>query len=135
MKRLDSFLESTGAEFLVVGELLIEGIEAYKAYMRHPGYDITATNPATNRSCRIQVKSRWATDFDGGFLIRKFDCDFVVVVALNRGYRYGKKRSGARGGRGEPVFYVFPVKVVRNAQEARSKLGKVFLRKIENVNQ
>lgn len=41
MKRLDSFLESTGAEFLVVGELLIEGIEAYKAYMRHPGYDIT----------------------------------------------------------------------------------------------
>ncbi len=135
MKRLDSFLESTGAEFLVVGELLIEGIEAYKAYMRHPGYDITATNPATNRSCRIQVKSRWATDFDGGFLIRNFDCDFVVVVALNRGYRYGKKRSGARGGRSDPQFYVLPVGVVRSARDPRSKWGKAFLRKIKNVNQ
>ncbi|BAZ18683.1 hypothetical protein NIES4071_105680 (plasmid) [Calothrix sp. NIES-4071] len=47
-----------------------------------------ATNPEKNLSCRIQVKSRWATDFDGAFLIRNFDCDFVVLVALNRGYRY-----------------------------------------------
>ncbi len=31
--------------------------------------DIIATNPEKNRSCRIQVKSRYATDFDGGFPI------------------------------------------------------------------
>ena len=135
MPRLDSSLESTGAEFLVLGELLIEGIQAYKAYTRWPGYDITATSPATNRSCRIQVKSRWATDFDGGFPIRNFECDFVVLVALNRGYRYRLKRSRGDGGRGEPAFYIFPVKVVRKAQDPRSKWGKAYLRNIKNVNQ
>ena len=135
MARLDSSLEATGAEFLVLGELLVEGIQAYKSYTRWPGYDLIAANPATNRSCRIQVKSRWATDFDGSFLIRNFDCDFVVVVALNRGYRYRKKRAGKRGGRGEPQFYVLPIEVVRSARYARSKWGKVFLRKIPSVNQ
>ena len=135
MSRLNTSLESTGAEFLVLGELLIEGIEAYKTYTRHPGYDVIATNPATNRSCRIQVKSRYATDFDGGFPIRNFDSDFVVLVALNRGYRYRKKRTGKRGGRAEPQFYVFPVEVVRAAQDPRSKWGKAYLRKIKNHRQ
>jgi len=87
MARLDSSLESAGAEFLVLGHLLIAGIQAFKAYTNFPGYDIIATHPETNRSCRIQVKSRWATDFDGGFPIRNFDCDFIVFVALNRGFR------------------------------------------------
>lgn len=135
MTRLDTSLESTGAEFLVLGELLIEGIQAYKAYVRWPGYDLIATNPAKNRSCRIQVKSRYATDFDGAFLIRNFDCDFVVVVALNRGYRFKKKRAGARGGRSDPKFYVLPVSVVRKARDSRSKWGRAFLRRIKNVDQ
>ena len=42
MSRLDTSLESTGAEFLVLGELLVEGIQAYKAYTRHPGFKIIA---------------------------------------------------------------------------------------------
>ncbi len=134
MARLDTSLESRGAEFLVLGELLIEGIQAYKTYTNFPGYDIIATNPATNRSCRIQVKSRYATDFDGAFLIRNFDCDLVVLVALNRGYRYELKRSRGDGGRGEPQFYVFPVSVVRKALDPRSKWGRAFLRKIKDVD-
>jgi hypothetical protein len=74
-----------GAEFLVLGQLLIEGVPAYKAYTNLRGYDVLATSPDTKRSARIQVKSRWATDAPH-FLIKKIDeCDFVVLVRLNRG--------------------------------------------------
>lgn len=134
MPRLDTSLETEGAEFLVLGNLLIEGIQAFKAYVNFPGYDIIATNPEKNLSCRVQVKSRWATDYDGGFPIRNFDCDFVVLVALNRGFRR-KKRAGGKEGRKAPDFYVFPVDIVRNAQDPRSKWGKAFLRRMDNPEQ
>jgi hypothetical protein len=65
-RRRDTRLESEGAEFLVLGQLLIAGVEAHKAYTRYPGYDLVAINPDRDRTCRIQVKSRWATDYDGG---------------------------------------------------------------------
>lgn len=119
MVRLDSSLESAGAEFLVLGNLLVEGIEAHKLYTNFPGYDVMAVNPQANKSCRIQVKSRWATDFDGGFPIRNFDCDFVVFVALNRGYRYRRKVTAEDSGRREPQFYVFPIEAVRKAHDTR----------------
>ena len=137
MVRLDSSLENAGAEFLVLGHLLIEQMQAFKAYTDFPGYDIIATNAEKNISCRIQVKSRWATDFDGGFLIKNFDCDFVVVVVLNRGYRYrkSKKRQPGDTGRRDPEFYVIPVEIVRTAQYAKSRWGKVFLRHIDRVEQ
>jgi hypothetical protein len=79
--RLNTRLESEGAEFLVLGQLLITGIEATKAYRNFAGFDLYAVNPDADRSCRIQVKSRWATDYDAGFPIRNFDCDFVVLVS------------------------------------------------------
>lgn len=132
MARLDTTLESAGAEFLVLGQLLIEGIPAYKAYTHNPGYDVIATNPDNHRACRIQVKSRWATDFDGGFPIRNFECDFVVLVALNRGFRYRRKQTEQDSGRRPPQFYVFPVQVVRAAQDPKSQWGKIFLRGIED---
>lgn len=135
MSRLDTLLESEGAEFLVLGNLLIEGIEAHKLYTNFPGYDIMAVNPRSNTSCRIQVKSRWATDFDGGFPIRNFDCDFVVFVALNRGYRYRRGRTDESIGRKAPVFYVFPVRVIKEAQKPDSAWGKVFLKHIENLEE
>src|SRR4051794_18389660 len=104
MTRRNTRLESEGAEFLVLGHLLIEGIPAHKTYSNLPGYDVVATWPETNRSARIQVKSRWATDA-GAFLINKFECDFVVLVRLNRGYRYSgtTKRSLPSD---DPEFYV-----------------------------
>ncbi len=137
MTRLDSKLESTGAEFLVLGHLLIEGIPAYQAYDNNPGYDVIAVAPTKNRSARIQVKSRWATDFDGGFLIKNFDCDFVVLVTLNRGYRYGKAKAGqsAAEGKRPPDIYIFPVGIVKNAVYEKSKWGKAFLRLVEGVEQ
>lgn len=119
----------------MLGNLLIEGIQAFKAYTNFPGYDLLATNAERNRSCRIQVKSRWATDFDGGFPIRNFNCDFVVFVALNRGYRYRRKQTEAGTGRRDPGFYVFPVRVVQEAQDPTSKWGKVFLKRIKEPDQ
>lgn len=56
MSRLDSHLEAEGAEFLVLGALLVEGIAAYKSYERMPGYDLIAADPEKNRSARIQVR-------------------------------------------------------------------------------
>jgi hypothetical protein len=85
MPRQDTKLESEGAEFLVLGQLLIEGIPAYKTYTNLRGYDLVATWPETKRVARIQVKSRWATTAPH-FLIKNVDeCDFVVLVRLNRG--------------------------------------------------
>jgi len=76
MARQDTRLESEDAEFLVLGQLLINKITTYKTYTNMPGYDLVATNPETNTSAKIQVKSRWATKADG-FPIKNFDCDFV----------------------------------------------------------
>jgi hypothetical protein len=129
-------LHSEGAEFLVVGQLLIRGVHATKAYTRYPGWDVLAANPATGRSCRIQVKARLATDFDGGFPIKNFDADFVVLVALNRGYRYGmaKRRThdSADTGEREPEFFVLPMDVVRKVCETAPRWGnswKVYVRR------
>ena len=43
-KRRNTQLEAEGAEFLVVGWLLINGIEAHKMYTKAPGYDLVAVN-------------------------------------------------------------------------------------------
>lgn len=127
-RRRDTRLESEGAEFLVLGQLLIAGVEAHKAYTRYPGYDLIAANPDRNRTCRVQVKSRWATDYDGSFLIKNFGCDFVVHVALNRGYSF--RRRGQTGGQLPPSFWVLPVETVKSAQSVGSAWGKVFVRRI-----
>lgn len=131
--RQNTKLEAEGAEFLVMGHLLIEGIFCYKAYVNFPGYDLIAVNPSTGKTARVQVKSRWASDYDGSFLIKNFDCDFVVHVALNRGYRFSKRESIGETGRRIPDFYVFPVRLVEAAQSASSKWGKVHIKRIPDV--
>ena len=116
-KKQNTKLESEGAEFLVLGLLLIEGISAYKAYINFPGYDLTAVNPETKRVARIQVKSRWATDYDTSFPLKSLDCDFVVHVALNRGYRFGKKNNIKDNGIKSPTFYIFPIDIITKARQ------------------
>jgi hypothetical protein len=114
--RRNTRLESEGAEFLVLGNLLIQGIAAYKSYTNQSGYDIVAVSPDTNRSARIQVKSRLASDA-GDFLIRRFDCDFVVLARLNRGQHFSRKKKELPT---EPNFYVLTSK---EAEEMASKKG------------
>ncbi len=133
MARLDTRLEAQGAEFLVLGQLLIRGIQAYKAYANYPGYDLIAVSKDGARTCRIQVKSRWATNWGRGFPIKNFDCDFVVVVALNRGYTRRRSSSTDTGVR-PPEYWVLPVAEVEAAQDLKSSWGKVYLRSIEDAD-
>lgn len=132
-KRQNTKLESEGAEFLVLGHLLIEGISAYKAYVNFPGYDLMAVNPETRKVARLQVKSRWATNYDRSFPVKSFDCDFVIHVALNRGYAFGKKATPESTGVKPPEFYVLPVDVVRAAQNVNDSWGKVHIPKIPDL--
>jgi hypothetical protein len=45
MPRQNTRLEAEGAEFLVLGHLLVEGLQAYKMYTNMPGYDVLVVNP------------------------------------------------------------------------------------------
>lgn len=126
-KRRDTRLESEGAEFLVVGWLLINGIEAHKTYSKMPGYDLVAVNAAGKKSARIQVKSRFQTGV-GHFIIKNFDSDFVVIALLNRGYAKPKK-NGDTGLR-DPDLYVVPTSVVKAAQDPTDDWHKVSFSKI-----
>lgn len=124
MPRLDTRLEAEGAEFLVLGQLLLHKIASYKTYTNMPGYDLVVTNPESNKSAMVQVKSRWRTG-TGGFPIKNFRCDFVVVVLLNRGSKDGKKEVLP------PRYYVFPVGVIESAPRSKD-WGKVNLKDIPN---
>src|SRR5438552_3680609 len=115
-------LESEGAEFLVLGNLLIEGISCYKAYVNFPGYDLIATNVDTGKLAKIQVKSRWATNYDKSFPIKNFNCDFVVHVALNRGIRW-RKGVPIDMGKKDPIFFVFPIDVIKSLKNEKSNWG------------
>lgn len=122
MKRQDTRIESEGAEFLVLGNLLIQGIHSYKTYTNMPGYDIVATNPDTGKSLKIQVKSRWRTNAPG-FIIQNFYCDFIVFCRLNRGDKSGKAEIKP------PEYFVFPKIVLEQVPKSKD-WNKMNLRDI-----
>lgn len=132
MAKSDATLEAEAAEFLVLGRLLLEGVVAHKNYTRIPEYDLVATDPEVTTSVTIQVKSQWATDQDKGFVIKGTSCDFLVFVALNRGYKSAKNKSkSGDSGKKEPEFFVFPMKIIAEAPR-RKKLGKLLIRAIRD---
>lgn len=127
MPRFDTKLESEGAEFLVLGQMLIQRIPTYKTYTNMQGYDLIATNPDTNRSARIQVKSRWRTGAPF-FLIKNFDCEFVVAVRLNRGHKSGEGHVHT------PDFFVLPVDIVKSVHKP-GEWSKVSFKDIQNLEE
>ena len=130
--RKDTKLESEGAEFLVLGRLLLEKIPAYKTYTNFPGYDLVATNAENNTSARIQVKSRYQTKWDG-FIIKNFDCEFVVFAALNRGFSRPKKNGDK--GISEPEFYVFPISYIKKVRDPKNEWGKIVKNRLIDLEQ
>lgn len=122
MPRQNTQLESEGAEFLVLGQLLIHGIPSYKTYTNMSGYDLVATNPERNRAARLQVKSRWKTKAEG-FIIKNFDCDFVVIVKLNRGSK--DRLSDIL----PPEYFVLPMAIVEGLPRTEG-WGKVLFSSI-----
>ena len=132
-KRLDTKLESEAAEFLVLGRLLLEGISAFKAYVNYPGYDLIAIDAESKKIVKIQVKSRFRTDWDG-FIIKnpeEHKCDFVVFVALNRGFARAK-RNGVDGV-DEPKFYIFPIKYIIEVHDPKNSWGKIVRSRLRNI--
>lgn len=131
-KRRDTKLEAEAAEFLVLGRLLLERITTFKAYVNYPGYDLIATNAEQNTSAKIQVKSRYRTDWDG-FIIGNLECDFVVFVALNRGF-VRPKRNGDAGVR-SPDFYVLPISYVKSVRDPKNSWGKINRNRLTEIEQ
>ncbi len=125
MARQNTQLESAGAEFLVLGNLLIEGIPAFKSYTNMKGYDLVAVNAEKNISVRIQVKSRWRTKAEG-FIIQNFECDFVVIALLNRGSKDGKTEASP------PEYFILPVDIAQALPRTES-WGKVRFSKFPEL--
>ena len=128
-KRLNTQLESNGAEFLVLGNLMVEGISAHKNYVNMPGYDRLATSPVTVKMAKIQVKSRYPTSASR-FLIKNFHSDFVVYVALNRGSTKAKKKPTDSNDRRSPEFYVFPTSKIERLSKPSSRFGAIPIKSI-----
>lgn len=123
---------------MVLGLLLLEGIQCFKAYTNFTGYDLVAVHKQTGKSARIQVKSRWATDSGKAFPIKNFDCDFVVFAALNRGIRYRMPKNVTNElnhGRRDPDFYCFPAQVIVSARRTTDSWSKVSINSIADVDQ
>jgi len=131
-QRLDTKLEAEAAEFLVLGNLLLNRISAFKAYVNFPGYDLIATNADNNSSARLQVKSRYRTDWDG-FIINNYNCDFVVFVALNRGY--GTPKKSGDSGIMPPDFYVLPVAWVKSVRDPANAWGKIIKKRLTGISE
>ncbi|MDE0185254.1 MAG: hypothetical protein OXP71_07320 [Candidatus Poribacteria bacterium] len=108
MARLNTKLESKGARFLVLGQMLIRGIDTSMPFEKMSGYDLVATHSDNRLSARIQVRSRWRTDAPK-FNVTNLACDFVVVVKLNRGSKDGTAKVLT------PEYFVFPIAVIERA--------------------
>jgi len=101
-------------------------IPSYKMYTNMPGYDLVAHDPDRGTSARIQVKSRWHTGATF-FLLKNLNCEFVVVVKLDRGKKLGDGRSKP------PEFYIIPSKDLRDVRKMK-KWNKVKFKDVSNFH-
>src|ERR1051326_3632032 len=103
---------SLSAEYLTMGYLLRRNILTYKAPPNNEGYDLICIHPnlqESHKGLRIQVKSRYQTDCDRAFPVKKksFDAfDYLVIVFLNIGFFYRKRP--VLDGFQDPEFYTLP---------------------------
>lgn len=130
--RLDTKLEAEGAVFLVLGRLLVEKIATFKAYENYANYDLISANADMNTAASIMVKSCYRTDWDG-FIINNYDCDFVVLALLNRGFNKQKKNGDT--GLKEPEFYVLPISYVLEVREQKHTRGKISRNRLKDIEQ
>ena len=132
---------SASAEYLVMGYLMRRNILAYKAPQNNEGYDLICIHPDPRHQpkgkqaaqIRVQVKSRYATDCDRGFPVKKESLnafDFLVVAFLNIG-RFSNGKDGSSGLE-EPEFYTLSNRFVREHHDSGSIWQKVMLRKLQD---
>lgn len=125
MSRRDTKLESEGAEFLVLGQLLVRGVSCYKAYTNMRDYDLVANSPDMRRAVTIQVKSRWDCSARG-FFLKTIATDFVVAVFLNMSADDQTQEP-------RPVYYVLPRRVLRKYWR-RERTPKLYLPDIHRLD-
>jgi hypothetical protein len=120
-----------------MGYLMRRNILAYKAPPNNEGCDLICIHPdprRTTKQVRIQVKSRLATDHGGGFMLKASTLgafDYLIVVYLNVGYFFGKRKNTPDGGRRDPDFYTLPAAFVRRHHDASSRWEKVNMRGLD----
>jgi hypothetical protein len=102
---------------------------AYKAPPNNEGYDLICIHPNPRHQplddersqVRVQVKSRYQSDCDRGFPVKRESLDafdFLVVVFLNIG-AFFRGKDGSTGSRAAE-FYTLPAAYVR---ERHAELG------------
>ena len=116
---MQKLLTPDGAEFLVLGNLLVRGIYAYKNYVNTPDFDVVAFNPDNNKKiARIEVKSRQRKDAKI-YQIRDFKSDFVVFVQLNK-YTRTKKKKILTESENNINFIIIPTKIVKSLRKRKT---------------
>jgi hypothetical protein len=128
---------SLSAEYLVMGHLMRRNVLAYKAPPNNEGYDLICIHPdprhqpvdAQRSQVRVQVKSRYQSDSDRGFPVKRESLDafdFLVVVFLNIG-AFFRGKDGSTGSRA-PEFYTLPAAYVRGRHVEAGGWQKASLR-------
>ena len=100
----ESKQRTEGAEFLVLGNLLIRGVHANKAQTKYPGWDVFALNLDSNKPVRIQVKSKvWLENLT--FSVINNDFDFIALVRLNQISQHAEPSETRVG---TPQYWIIP---------------------------
>ncbi len=121
MARRETKRYSTGAEYLAVARLLMNGIVTFKAPEGTAGYDVIATAPEIGTSCRVQVKCRWGGRIDGFIVGNKFPaCDFLVFGASHM-----SGGSAPVDAESNPHVYVFPAALLDPIVRDRDRMPKI----------
>ena len=128
-ERLNTQLESAGAEHLVLGNLLRYGIQAFITSKNFESYDIVAFNPKNNKGIKIQVKSRWATN-SSSFYINKFDSDFVIFVKLNCGKSIKQTKIYTYE---DPEYYIIKTSLCKKYRKKIGQSKLILKRKKEEL--
>lgn len=129
---------SWGAEALVMGYFMRRNILTFKAPPNNEGYDLICMHPdprQRKRQLRIQVKSRYATDCNPIFLVKRKALgafDYLVAVFLNVGYFYSKaKHHKTRAGARAPEFYTFPRSFIEKHLDESTAWHKIRTRGLD----
>ena len=116
---MTKLLTPDGAEFLVLGNLLVRGIYAYKNYVNTPDFDVVALNPDNNKKiARIEVKSRQHTNAKV-YQMKSFKSDFVVFVQLNK-YKRSKNIKIFTGSENNINYIIIPTKRVKSLKRRKT---------------